>query len=84
MKKKRSMEILGGNALKQLVETLLFMFGLHSAFHAGMEHKSLRVGVNSQLSVHTDHENDLHYLQYCQDFAKKNPGRSHQSEKEGG
>ena len=39
-----------------------------------MEHKSLRVGVNSQLSVHTDNENGFWYLLYSQDFAKNNPG----------
>ena len=38
------MGILGGNALQQLVETLLYMFGLHFALWAGVEHKSLRVG----------------------------------------
>ena len=69
-----NMGILGGNAPKQLVKTLLYLFGLHFALCAGVEHKALHVGELSQLQVQTDNTCGLNYLQYTQDFAKNNRG----------
>ena len=45
--------ILGLSNPKQLVETLLYLFGVHFAMRAGIEHHSLRVGELSQITVYT-------------------------------
>ena len=34
--------VLGSDSPKQLIETLLYLFGLHFALRAGVEHRSLR------------------------------------------
>ena len=66
--------ILGSMAPKQLVETLLYMFGVHCALWAGVEHRALCAGENSQLKVKTDPECGLRYLEYSEDSSKNNPG----------
>ena len=38
--------ILGSLNPKQLVDTILYMFGVHFTLCAGQEHRSLRVGIN--------------------------------------
>ena len=64
--------ILGGSNPKQLVDTLLYLFGVHFALRAGIEHRSLRVGPNSQITVHE--ENNFKYLLYKEDVSKTRQG----------
>ena len=66
--------ILGSDTPKQLVETLLYLFGLHFALCAGAEHRSCRVSETSQLKVHFDNNVGLYYLEYCEDTSKTNQG----------
>ena len=62
----------GGSNPKQLVDTILYMFCVHFALRAGVEHRSLRVGPNSQITVHV--ENSLKYLLYKEDISKTRQG----------
>ena len=64
--------ILGSSNPKQLVDTILYMFGVHFALRAGQEHCSLRVGINSQISVNL--ENGLKFLLYKEDVSKTRQG----------
>ena len=48
------------------------MFGVHFALRLGVEHRSLRVGPNSQITVHV--ENSLKYLLYKEDVSKTRQG----------
>ena len=66
--------ILGNSNPKQLVEMLLYLFGIHFALCAGAEHPSLRVGPNSQLKVKVDSSSTLRYLEYREDWSKNNQG----------
>ena len=66
--------ILGSQVPKQLVEMLLYLFGLHFALRTGPEHRSLRAGPNSQLQIKVDNECGLCYLKYTEDSSKNNPG----------
>ena len=63
--------ILGSDSPKKLVDTLIYMIGLHFAPRAVKEHKNLRF-VNSQLSV--GDKNSRKYLEYVEDVAKNNQG----------
>ena len=64
--------ILGSSNPKQLVDTILYMFGVHFALHAGVEHRSLRVGENSQITIHQ--ENSIRFLLYKEDVRKTRQG----------
>ena len=66
--------ILGSQVPKQLVEMLLYLFGLHFALRTGSEHRSLRAGPDSQLQIKVDNECGLCYLKYTEDSSKNNPG----------
>ena len=46
--------ILGSKDPKQLIHTIVYMLGLHFALWAGVEHRALRVGNKSQISVEFD------------------------------
>ena len=65
-------KILGSETPKQLVDTLLYLFGVHFAMRAGVEHRSLRVGEKSQITLHM--ENGLRFLLYKEDVSKSNQG----------
>ena len=67
-----SRNILGCDSPKQLVNTLLYLFGVHFAMRAGVEHHSLRVGDKSQITLHM--ENGLRYLLYKEDVSKTKQG----------
>ena len=67
-----SCKILGSDTPKQLVDTLLYIFGVHFAMCAGVEHHSLRVGDKSQITMHM--ENGLRYLLYKEDVSKTRQG----------
>lgn len=66
--------ILGDSNPKQLVDTLLYSFGVHFALRAVKEHKSLRVGPRSQFRIKHDRQLNLRYLEYVEDTSKNNQG----------
>ena len=57
---------------KQLVETLVYLFGLHFALRGGKEHRRLRC-VNSQIVMKYDGQGKK-YLEYTEDVSKTNAG----------
>ena len=64
--------VLGSSNPKQLVHTVLYMFGVHFALRASVEHRSLRVGPNSQLKLGLDR--DKRYVEYSEDVSKTHQG----------
>lgn len=58
---------------QKLLDTLLFLLGLNFALRAGQEHRNLRVGKYSQISVMKE-RNGLKYLEYKEDVSKTNRG----------
>lgn len=66
--------VLGDSNPKQLVDTLLYSFGVHFALRAVKEHKSLRVGARSQFAIRYDREVNCEYLEYTEDSSKNNQG----------
>jgi hypothetical protein len=65
--------VLGSDRPQQLLDTMLYLFGLHFALHAGKEHRNLRLGQYSQISLHTA-ESGPEYLIYTEDTSKTNQG----------
>ncbi|XP_062573148.1 zinc finger MYM-type protein 2-like [Saccostrea cucullata] len=65
--------VLGRDTPQKLLDTLLFQLGLHFALRAGQEHRNLRVGTNSQISLSMD-ASGLRYLEYREDVSKTNRG----------
>ena len=66
--------ILCSSNRKQLVETLLYLFGIHFSLRAGIEHKALRVGPNSQLKLVQPSDGSLSYLEYTEDYSQEFSG----------
>jgi hypothetical protein len=66
-------EILGSDSPKRLLDTLLYSIGLNFALRAAQEHRNLRVGEHSQLTIKTS-PNNVRYLEYREDVSKCNPG----------
>ena len=64
--------VLGDDTPQKLVDTLLYLIGLHFALRAGEEHRNLRFE-NSQLSVHTDNSGEI-FLKYTEDVSKSCQG----------
>ena len=50
------------------METIFYPFGVHFALCASVEHRSLRVGPKSQLSLGLDR--DKRFIEYCEDVSK--------------
>lgn len=65
--------ILGTDTPQKLQDTLLFLLGLNFALRAGQEHRNLRVGQYSQISVMKE-RNGLKYLEYKENVSKTNRG----------
>lgn len=65
-------KILGTDTPQKLLDTLLYSLGLNLALRAGQEHRCLRVGVNSQLSIKQG--DGRRYIQYIEDVSKTNSG----------
>ena len=61
-------DILGSSNPKQLVHTLLYMFGVHFALWASVEHRSLCIGPNSQLKLGL--YRDKRFFEYSEDVSK--------------
>ena len=66
--------MLESNTPKQLVETLVCLFGLHFALRGTPEHENLWVGENSQLKVLYDDVAKSRYILYTEDVSKTSPG----------
>ena len=67
-----NMAVLGDTTPQKLVDTILYMFGVHFALRAGTEHRNLR-HINSQISLHKD-TNGAKYLCYTEDVSKNCQG----------
>lgn len=65
----RQKGMLGTDSPKRLLDTLLYSLGLHFALRAAQEHRNLRVGENSQLTIKTSPKN-VRYLEYKEDVSK--------------
>ena len=66
------MGVLGDTTPQKLVDTILYMFGVHFALRAGTEHRNLR-HINSQIFLHKD-SNGAKYLCYTEDVSKNCQG----------
>ena len=66
--------LLGSSNPKQLVNTLVYMFGIHFALRADAEHRALRVGVKSQIVEEFDGQLGLRFLHYTEDQSKNHQG----------
>lgn len=64
---------LGRDTPQKLLDTLLFQLGLHFALRARQEHRNLRVGTYSQISISMD-ASGTRYLGYKEDVPKTNRG----------
>ncbi|XP_046374842.2 uncharacterized protein KIAA1958-like [Haliotis rufescens] len=65
---------LGEDDPQQLVDTVLYLTGLHFALRGGREHTALRLFSNPQITgPHTD-DNGRKYLLYTEDASKTNHG----------
>lgn len=61
--------ILGRDSPAKLLDTVLFQLGLHFALRAGQEHRTLRFGPNSQITVRFEQGMRTHQLGFT--FCKK-------------
>ena len=66
-------EILGKDTPQKLLDTLLFQLGLHLALRAGQEHRNIRIGENSQISICSELDGTK-YLQNKENVSKTNRG----------
>ncbi|VDI26941.1 Hypothetical predicted protein [Mytilus galloprovincialis] len=69
-----SNNILGTDTPKKTYDTLLYCIGLNFALRAGQEHRNVRVGTNSQISVKISPADGRQYLEYTEDVSKTNCG----------
>ena len=65
--------VLGDSQPRQLLDTLVYLFGIHFSLRGGNEHRRLRA-VNSQIIKGVDKETGLQYLEYREDVSKTNAG----------
>ena len=65
--------VLGDANPQQLVDTVLYLLGIHFGLHAADEHKSLKI--DCQLSVHYDESVGLKYIYYKEVSSKCNQVR---------
>lgn len=66
-------KILGDENPQQLLDTLIYLFGMHFALKGGREHRNLR-STNSQITLFTDNKTGLKYLEYQKEVAKTHAG----------
>ena len=74
-----SKNVLGDENGKQLVETLVHLFGLHFALRGGKEHRQF-CWTNSQVALKYDDEGEK-YLEYSEAVSKNNAGAGLKKEK---
>ncbi len=65
---------LGDDNPEQLVNTLIFLLGIHLSLHVIDEHKALKVGFHIQIKVKFDEENDCEFLEYTEVCSKNHQG----------
>lgn len=65
--------ILGRDRPAKILDTVLFQLGLHFSLRAGQEHRYLRFGPNSQITVCFE-QDETKYLEYKEDVSKTNRG----------
>ncbi|KAK3084649.1 hypothetical protein FSP39_016881 [Pinctada imbricata] len=65
--------VLGTDTGVKLLDTIVYHFELHFALRAGQEHRNLRFGQASQISLKTSHDGKR-YLEYVEDISKTNNG----------
>ena len=65
--------VLGDSSPQQLLDTLIYLFGIHFALRDGSEHRRLRLE-NSQIVKGKDKRTGLEYLEYREDISKTNAG----------
>ncbi len=66
--------ILGDDYPETLLNTLIYLLGVHLALHGVQEHKDLKVGAFSQLWVDFDAETESKYLYYTPTHLQNNQG----------
>jgi hypothetical protein len=64
-------DVLGRNTPQRLLDTLIYLVGIHFALRAGAEHTNLRA--NGQISLQTDNDNQP-FLRYREDTSKTKHG----------
>ena len=67
--------VIGDSQPQQLLDILVYLFGIHFALRGGNEHRRLRA-VNSQIIKGVDQETGLQYLEYREDVSKRNAGEN--------
>ncbi|XP_046337993.1 transcriptional regulator QRICH1-like [Haliotis rufescens] len=65
---------LGDSSPQQLLDTVLYLTGLHFALRGGKEHRALRLHLNPQITGPYTDQNGRRYLEYVEDVSKTNPG----------
>ena len=67
--------VLGDSNPQQLLDTIVYLFGIHFALTGGSEHRRLRMwSENSQVFKGKDKRTGLEYLEYREDTSKTNAG----------
>lgn len=66
--------ILGDDTPEKLVNTLLYLIGVHFTPQACNKHKNLKVSAYSQLKIKVDPETNHCYLEYVENRSKNNQG----------
>ncbi len=66
--------ILGDDTPEVLVNTLMYLQGIHFALHGREEHKALKVGYFTQIKLLYNEELDVKFLQYQPTQLKNNQG----------
>ena len=62
--------ILGEDTPEKLINTVLYLIGVHFTLCTCDEYKSLKVGTFSQLKIKVDPESNQHYLEYVEHHSK--------------
>ena len=63
----------GDSSPQQLLDTIVYLFGIHCALRGRSEHRRLR-SENSQIVKREDRRNSLQYLEYREDVSETNAG----------
>ncbi len=77
-----SCNILGDQTPEQLINTLIYLLGMHFILWGGEEHKNLKCGIWSTIMIKVNEAKKMKYLEYCAPHVKNNQGgikdRKHQ------
>ncbi len=67
--------LLSDDTPEKLVNTLLYLIGVHFVLRACEEHKALKVSGFSQFKLKFDYNSDIKYLEYTEHQSKNHQGR---------